>query len=282
MADNNTYKVAGNIIGENKLYIKWASMSLHWGNPSGEDFQPWLENVKSIGYDGVTCFSDMGLESFFNKPSALSRALSNAGLALAAVDMQLHAADRELGPVMDLMNETGCRLLACIVHTPKERTPDLYKHYAETMNKIGERACARGICAHLHNNTDSILRNFTDWELLAPLIDWSKVSFMADTGHVTKDFAEKPHVERAVTYLDENWDKLHYLELKDYNAVTGLDTPLGEGLCDFAAIFAFMKARGYSGWITVEQNRDNGLSLGRSPDECARVSLNYARAGLGI
>ena len=52
--------------------------------------------------------------------------------------------DRLLEPIMDLLNETGSKLLACIVHGAKDKTPELYKHYAETLNSIGERTLARG------------------------------------------------------------------------------------------------------------------------------------------
>ena len=274
--------MAGNFKSEKKLDIKWASMSLHWNNPTGDDFEPWLEKVKSLGYDGVTCFSDMGLEYFLSKPAALSQMLKNTGMSLAAVDFQLNTASTLLNPVMDLMNAAGCEQLVCIVHGVKDKTSDSYAAYADSLNGVAEYTLARGICTHLHNNSDSIGRNLTDWRHLMPLIDWNYVFFMADTGHATKDFDELPYRERAAAFLDANWDKLHLLEFKDYNEITDLDTPLGEGLCDFGAIFSMMKNRGYTGWITLEQNQNNDLSLGRSPEECARISREFVRAGLGI
>ena len=274
--------MAGNFTSDKKLDIKWASMSLHWDNPTGDAFEPWLEKVKAAEYDGVTCFAFMGLECFLDKPTALRRALKNTDVELAAVDIPLDTTDDDYERVFDMMNEAGSGLMACIVHGANNKTPELYRYYADMLNRVAEKANARGICAHLHNNSDSIGRNFTDWMHLMPLIDWKKVFFMADTGHATKDFDEKPHQDRAITFLRDNWDKLHYMEFKDYNEVTDLDTPLGEGVCDYEGIFAMMKERGYTGWITLEQNENNGLSLGRSPEECARISRAFVRKGLGI
>ncbi|MCL2337482.1 MAG: sugar phosphate isomerase/epimerase [Firmicutes bacterium] len=271
--------MAGNFESKKKLDIKWASMGLHWKNPTGDDFEPWLERVKSVGYDGVTCFAFEGLECFLDKPELLSRSLNNSGMDLAAVDIPLDTPQDDYKRVMDLMNEANCKQLACIVHGAKNKTPELYKYYADMLNRTGEYASKRGICVHLHNNSDSIGRNFTDWKNLIPLIDWNLVYFMADTGHVTKDFDEEPYSERAIKHLKDNWDRVHYLEFKDYNTATDLNTPLGEGFCDFERIFALMKERGYTGWITIEQN---GVSLERSADECALISRNFVRKGLGI
>ena len=268
--------MAGNFSSDKKVDIKFASMSLHWNNPEGDDFEPWLNKVKSIGYDGITCFSE-GLECFRDKPSELRRMLDNAGLKLTAVDFQLADSPENLVRMLDLMGAVDSSLFVVIVHKASIKTPELYKYYADRLNQIGEISLKRGIRTHLHNNSDSIGRNMTDWQMLMPLLDFNKVFFMADTGHVTKDFDELPLQERAVKFINDYWDKLSYLELKDYNEKTDLDTPLGEGLCDLKAIFGMIKERGYTGWITLEQNQNNGLSLGRSPELCAEISLEYAR-----
>ena len=274
--------MAGNFIGNKKVDIKLSSMSLHWNNPRGGDFEPWLEKVKAVGYDGITCFADIGLDEYLGKAAELKRALDNTGLKLAAVDFQLAAGMEALQRVLDLMNGVDSDLLVCIVHGARDKTPELYKRYADEMNEIGGICQKRGIRAHLHNNTDSIGRNITDWQKLVPLLDFSKVFLMLDTGHATKDFDELPFERRAAKFIDDNWQRLGYLELKDFNQTTDLDTPLGEGFCDLKAIFSMILERGYTGWITLEQNQNNGLSLGRSPELCAKISLEYARKGLGL
>jgi sugar phosphate isomerase/epimerase len=113
-------------------------------------------------------------------------------------------------------------------------------------------------------------------------IDFSKVSLMLDTGHATKDFVELPHKERAAHFLEKHWDKINYMELKDWNEVSDLNTPLGEGYTDYERIFNLMKNKGYTEWVTVEQNGNDGLSLGRSALECAKLSRQYIRKNLGV
>jgi len=274
--------MTGNFTGNKKVEIKLSSMSLHWNNPTGKDFEPWLEKVKALGYDGVTCFSDMGLEYFLDKPAELRRMLNNSGLKLAAVDFQLDDTPEALEHILDLMNTVDSNLFVAIVHGAHDKNSDLYKHYADKMNSLGEKCLKRGIKAHLHNNSDSIGRNINDWQMLIPLLDFSRVFLMLDTGHATKDFDELPHNIRASKFIDDNWQKLSYLELKDYNEITDLDTPLGEGLCDLDAIYSMILERGYTGWITLEQNQNKGLSLGRSPELCAEISIKHIRKGLGL
>ena len=271
--------MAGNYKSDKKVDIKFASMSLHWNNPAGDAFEPWLANVKKLGYDGVTCFAE-GLACYFDKPAELKGMLNNTGVKLAAVDFQLTDSPENLVRVLDLMNEVGSDIFVAIVHKANIKTPEVYKIYADRINQVGEVTLKRGIRTHFHNNSDSIGRDLTDWQKLIPLLDSSKVFLMLDTGHATKDFDEVPHKERAAKFINDNWEKLSYLELKDYNENTDLDTPLGEGLCDLDGIFGMIRDRGYTGWITLEQNQNKGLSLGRSPELCAQISLEYARKRL--
>jgi len=273
--------MAGNFKSDKKVDVRFASMSLHWNNPKDDAFEPWLENVKKLGYDGVTLFAE-GLECYFDKPAELKRMLDNTGVKLAAVDFQLADSPEKLVRILDLMNAVNSDIFVAIVHKANLKTPEVYKIYADRINQVGEVTLKRGIRTHFHNNSDSIGRNMTDWQMLIPLLDFSKVFLMLDTGHATKDFDELPHKERASKFIDNNWEKLSYLELKDYNEKTDLDTPLGEGFCDLNAIFGMMLERGYSGWITLEQNQNSGLSLGRSPELCARISIEYARKGLSL
>src|SRR5450830_1871853 len=100
--------MAGNFISDKKLDIKWASMSLHWNNPTGDDFEPFLEQAKKAGYDGVTCFAFIGME-------------------LAAIDMPLDTKPEDYERVMNLMEETKCQQMVCIIRV-KEKT---YQPYAD-------------------------------------------------------------------------------------------------------------------------------------------------------
>ena len=103
---------------------------------------------------------------------------------------------------------------------------------------------------------------------------------MCDLGYASRDFIEFSMAQRAIHFLQTYWDRIDFIEFKDFNDETELNTPIGEGLCDWQAVFAFLQEKQYSGWITVEQNGHEGLSKGRSPLECATISRDFIRRGL--
>lgn len=271
--------MAGNMQSQHKVDIKLAAMHLTWNVPVGDAFVPWLREVREAGYEGITSFAHWGLEHFIEKPQALKTLLADEGLSLAAVDVQLHDDLEKYKPVFEFMQALDCRLLACIDPAGTEKD---YAKYGAMMNRIGELAQTYGIHAHYHNHTDAVGETLTDMECLMKELDFRFVSLMLDIGHATKDFVELPHRERALHFLQKYWDRIHYLEFKDWNDETDLNTPVGEGKTDYLGIFRLIRERGYAGWITVEQNGNDGLSLGRCPKECAKISRRYIREHLGV
>ena len=150
------------------------------------------------------------------------------------------------------------------------------------MNQIGEKAKQYQVHAHFHNNTGSVGETFSDMEKMIAEIDFDKVSLMLDVGHATKDFEELPYKERAVHFLEKYWDKIHYMEFKDWNQSMDLNIPLGEGEADYQRIFRMIREFGYKVWITVEQNSQDVWSLNRSPLTCAKLSREFIRRNLGV
>jgi sugar phosphate isomerase/epimerase len=272
--------MSGNFeISNKKVDIKLAAMHLNWHIPSGDQFVPWLREVKEAGYEGITSFAHWGLEPFIERPQDLKQLLNDEGLALAAVDVRLHSNFEQYKPILEFMQAFDCNLMVCIdpAGTPKE-----YAKYGAMLNHIGGMAQEYQIYAHYHNHTDSVGETLSDVESLMKETDFSKVKLMLDIGHATKDFAELPPNKRAIHFIEKYWDRIHYLEFKDWNAVSDLNTPVGEGEADYLSIFKLIRDKGYAGWITVEQNGNDGLSLGRSAKKCAEISREYIKTNLGI
>lgn len=262
------------------LDIQLAAMSLGWGNPTGADFVPWLREVKRAGYIGVTGFAgndDFGWTwDMVNNPKRFADQLKSEGLALASVDISLHMiALDEAQRVCDFMQALDCDIL---VGTNKWRDRD-YGEFADWLNQIGTIARQRGIRLYFHNNTAGMGETRAEVEQVLSLVDRSLVHAMVDLGHATKDFAAQPVAERAIRFLRDHWDEIDFIEFKDWHSETDLNTPVGEGMCDYPAVFDLLKSRGYSGWIVVEQN---DTSRGRSATECAAISREAIRQGLGI
>lgn len=259
--------------------IRLAIMHLNWNIPTGDAFVLWLQEVKDAGYDGITSFAHWGLESFIHAPHVLHRLLDDHGLQLAAVDAKLSTDYDMYTPIFEFMERLGSNLLVCIDPAGTEKD---FAKYGDALNRIGEKALEYGIHAHYHNHTASLGETATDMEKLIEHLDFTKVSLMLDVGHATKDFTEFAYGDRAYRFLEDHWDRIHYLELKDWNESSDLNTPLGEGYADYDRIFNLVKAKGYSGWLTVEQNGNDGLSLGRSAYDTARISREFIRSKLGV
>lgn len=254
-------------------------MTLIWGNLSPESIEPCLREAAQAGYDGVTVFAEEVLDPYIDAPAVLASMLAAQGLSLAAVDWRIHDEEARYRRYFEAMNHLGSRLFVCIDPPGFEKS---YAKLAKVLNHVAAVAKDYGIRVHYHNHTAAVGETFIDMERLLAETDPELVPVMLDVGHATKDFAELPPSERALRFLERYWDRIDYLELKDWNEHTGLNTPLGEGLAGYDRIFALLRERGYSGWLTVEQNGNDGWSSGRSPLECATISRRFVRDHLGV
>ncbi|MCL2158413.1 MAG: sugar phosphate isomerase/epimerase [Oscillospiraceae bacterium] len=263
---------------KNQAKIKIAAMSALWGAVGGEAFVPWIKEVKKAGYDGIAGFSG-DFEPFYDEPGELKNLLADNDLGLSSIDIWgINLNFDQYRRVCGFMNEMGCENLVMLGGYGKQDGD--FKALACVLDYIGEIAKASGINMVYHNHSGLTGETFADMDKLLAYADPSKMSVMVDTGHATCDFNDIPEVgERAVRFLRKYWDRVSFIEFKDFNDKTGLATPVGEGFCDHGAVFALLKEKGYCGWITVEQN---GPSLGRTPFDCAKTSIEFIRKGLNI
>ncbi len=101
--------------------------------------------------------------------------------------------------------------------------------------------------------------------------------------------------EQALAGLERFWGRVPYVHLKDCSPQVaararaegwdytkaigeGVFCELGEGSVDLAGILAFLRARGYDDWLTVEQDVLPGMGTPRESAERNRQTL----AGLGL
>ncbi|TDF89189.1 sugar phosphate isomerase/epimerase family protein [Paenibacillus piri] len=257
--------------------IQIAAMSLIWNNPQGDEFPLWLEEVKEAGYDGVTGFAAHSFKPFIEQPAELKRMLDNSGLLLASIDVHEQPSLDYYKKVCEMLALNGCKNL---VYIDPKGGPKEYRKLGEWLNRIGEMSLSYGIRTLYHNHTRGIGETFTDLERVHAEVDSSKVFKMLDLGHATKDFVDLPVRERAVHFLTKHWEQIRFMEFKDWNEETDLNTPLGEGYCDYDSVFRLIREKGYQGWILVEQNGNEGWSRGRSPLECSKISMEYVKKGL--
>jgi len=266
---------------ETAVNIKIAAISLMWRNPVGEDFVPWLKEVKAAGYDGVAGFPNWGWQDYIDDPGVLGRMLSDQGLALAnlavvGVDPRKHKGFDLYHKVCGFMANLGSHHLVCV--GGKGREDSDFTALGALLNDIGEIALQYGIRASYHHHTDNTGETFTQMERLLSETDPQKFFVMSDIGHATKDFVEFPVEKRALAFLEKYWERMDFIEFKDWHPEMDLDVVLGQGMTNYPAVFDLLKRKKYSGWITVEQNHP---SPGKTAFECARLSREFIRKGLG-
>ena len=208
--------------------IQLAAMSLGWGNPAGNDLPGFLGEAKSAGYEGVAGFADGTWEIYIDRPDTFAGLLEDHHLALASLDVKVHRNLDTYRETCAFMARLNCKHLVCLGGVGT--IVDDYIALADVLNPIGEIALEYGIRAVYHNGRTR--ETFTDMDTVLAHTDSEKIFAMCDTGHATRDFAELPTPERAVRFLEKHWGRIDFIEFKDWNPETELNTPVGEGLCD--------------------------------------------------
>ena len=259
--------------------MKISAMSALWGDVAAGGMLNWMMEVRQAGYDGVSCFVWDLENGYLGKPDDFKKLLDEAGLPLASVVIfGIDANFDNYRQVCEFMSYNNCENLVLLGGNGKKAGD--FKALGGLLNYIGGIALSYGIKAVYHNHSGMIGETFGDMDNLLANTDPERVFVMVDTGHATLDFTDYPNTgERAVAFMKKYWDRFSFVELKDFNETTGLATPVGEGYCDHQAVFDFLKEKAYTGWIAVEQN---GPSLGRTPLECAKISREFIRIGLGV
>jgi len=252
-------------------------MSLMWGwcNLPTERLEPWLQEVRQAGYDGVACFEGELLR--FAKEAPLGALLERHGLGLASVDFAVDRNFDRLRLVCETMKSLGARHLVTIGGLANKGAD--MREIADVLNRIGEIALEYDVLACFHNHTGHTGETLEETERLLSLTDPKKFFGFLDVGHATKDFAGHPRADRAALFLERNWDRIRFLEFKDWSVESDLATEVGAGETDYAKVFDVVKRRGYKGWITVEQN---GPTKGKTCLDTARASREFIRAHLGV
>jgi len=260
--------------------IRLACMSVMWGDATKalqepKAFEAWLADVKEAGYEGCATFN-WNLERFYSDPSKLRNILDDYELALASVDCFISVDFEKIRQLCGLMKEMVCENLVLLGGTGKHE-PD-FRGLADVLNTIGEISLGFDVRTMYHHHTGFTGESLNEAEKLLKMTDPTKVFAICDVGHATKDFIELPPSKRATTYMERNWERVRFIEFKDWQSETDLGTEVGQGLADYNAVASIIRDKGYQGWITVEQNAS---TPGKTPLESAKASRGFIR-GLGL
>jgi inosose dehydratase len=154
------------------------------------------------------------------------------------------------------------------------------------LDRIDERARARGVVAALHPHVGTMVETSQD---VQQVLAGSRVGLCVDTGHLLVGGTDpvalvRQHVARVVhVHLKDVRDdvaaQVRSGELTYAQAIPlGLYAPLGQGDVDVTALVAALEAHDYAGWYVLEQDvMLEHEPSGVGPVADVRACLDYLR-----
>jgi inosose dehydratase len=141
-----------------------------------------------------------------------------------------------------------------------------------------------GIRSVIHHHAGGYIEFEDEIEAILQDIPYAEAGLLLDTGHLS--YAKLDPVK----WIENHAPRLDYVHFKDvndkvYNQVMGekirffdgvakgVMCPLGQGRLDYKAIYAALEKIAYSGYITVEQERDPRNADGSLEDVTASLSF---------
>jgi len=232
-----------------------------WGNRALEDLPGVLDEVSSIGYDGVEAIANI-----FEKVSDPKGLLTAKGLELAGIHMGIDekVAENALG----ILRKADGRYLLFSGAGGKENSEENYRRSAKLLEKIGRKASKHGVKVCYHNHWQEIVNDAMGTKIICQETSPEFVSLCIDTYWV-KCGGLSP-----ADFIKENLDRVTFLHLKD-GTEEGMKKheflELGRGIVDFPSVFKVVEAADIE-WYVVEQDRTD-----KTPKESMTISRRYLR-----
>jgi inosose dehydratase len=240
-----------------------------------------LDVVQSAGFGGIepeTCM----LGAYADRPEELAAGLNRRGLELGALCLVCDwrgrvetAQERQQADYAFEYLKRFPRTLLALCQMPRKDRTDMDRRQRNCIaccNAIGRRATDAGIAAAFHPNSPagSVFRVEEDYKILLDGLDGRVVGFAPDAGHIAKGGMDAPEIFRRYR------SAIRHVHFKDM-AADWTWTPMGQGVIDFPAILADLRAVGYAGWIMIE---DESPRAEISPDAVTTDNGKYVAAAM--
>lgn len=250
------------------------------------DFEGTLKKVKALGYDGVE------FAGLFGKSAAEIKKMCDE-IGLVPISAHVPFIDMINDPsLLNVYAEIGCKFVA-IPYLTEEYRPgnEKFGEVIEGARMLGQKARELGMTLSYHNHDFEFVKVDGEYalDILYKEVPAELLQTELDTCWVNIG-GENP-----ADYLRKYAGRADVLHLKDFvgnksenmYALIGIDEdekketggkfefrPVGSGVQDFPAILDAAKTSGVK-WVVVEQDQP---SLGKTPMECAEMSINYLRS----
>jgi inosose dehydratase len=239
-----------------------------------------LDWVSDAGYAGIEITNSM-IKEFYDRPSDFADELKKRNLELSAfayatptgfTDPDLWS-DYMAGAIKALKflkYFPNPRLaMGGVANPSRENAREKLDRAIKFYNKVGQLATVSGIAVnvHPHSHHGSLLESAMEYQYLLDRLDPIYVSFGPDTGHIVRGGQD------LLTCLKTHIHRITHLHIKDATATRDWAT-LGEGICDFPAVFDLLNSVGYDGWLVAEEESEFARLDGIS---AIRKNRNYLR-----
>jgi len=287
----STYKIAG-------APISWGVCEVPgWGYQLGPERV--LREMREVGLSAT----ELGPEGFLpSEPAAMAKVLSQHGLHAVGgfTPLLLHVPGHDPVPEVDrvldgfVAAQAGVLVLSAVTgaegyDTRPELDDDGWLTLLSNLDRLSALAEERGVRAVLHPHVGTMIEKGHE---VQRVLDGSSISLCLDTGHLLiggtdpAELARQAPARIAHLHLKDAAAKVRSGRLTYSEAVRhGMYRPLGTGDVDVPAIVGHLRAHGYDGWYTLEQDTIlTGDPQGDGPvadvwtsAECLRTLLDRAQ-----
>jgi inosose dehydratase len=248
---------------------------------------------------GLTA-TELGPDGFLpSEPAAMAKVLSQHGLQAVGgfTPALLHVAGHDPVPEVDHILDgyvaaaAGVLVLSAVTgaegyDTRPELDDDGWATLLANLDRLTTLAASRGIRAVLHPHVGTMLETGDE---VQQVLDGSSISLCLDTGHLLIGGTDPAALARQAPA------RIAHLHLKDVDSTVaakvrsgrltyteavrqGMYRPLGTGDVDVPAIVGHVRAHGYDGWYTLEQDTIlTGEPEGEGPVADVWSSAEYLR-----
>lgn len=254
------------------------------------DFEGTLQQVKAQGYDGVEFAGLYGRD-----PAAVRDMLARIGLTALSAHVPIDELLSDIPKVIGGYRTIGCRYIA-IPWLDEKRRPgqEGWDRTLSDILRIAEEAKRQGMTLLYHNHDFEFTRvdggdyaldrMYADIpaDLLQTELDtcWVNVAGENPAAYVRK-YAGRAPVVHLKDFVMPGKKPAHLYELIGVETKETSDDagafefrPNGYGAQDFPEILRAAEEAGAE-WVVVEQDAP---SMGKSPLECAKMSIDYLRS----